>query len=438
MQEVNVNLLGNNMVVQYDENCLNNEDIIKAVSEAGYGAILSETTKQNKRLEKSNEDGNLKAMKQRLIWSIVFWVPLLYIAMYHMFYEWFGLPIPQFIRNMFSGVENAIRFGFMQFLLVLPIVYLNRNYFIIGFKRLLKKSPNMDSLIAIGSTAAIVYGIYAIFQIGYGLGRGQMNLVQKFSMDLYFESAGTILSLITIGKFLEAKSKGKTGDAIHKLIDLAPKTAVVLREGKEVQVGVEEIVVEDCIILRPGGGIPVDGVIIEGNAWVDQSSITGESIPVEKSVGDMVISGTINKNGYFKMRATKVGQDTTLAQIIKLVEEAGNSKAPIARIADKVSGVFVPVVITIAVLACVFWILQGQSFEFALSIGIAVLVISCPCALGLATPVAIMVGTGKAAENGILIKSAESLEMLHLVNTVVLDKTGTITKRKTKSCRNSK
>ena len=294
----------------------------------------------------------------------------------------------------------------------------------------------MDSLIAIGSTAAIVYGIYAIFQIGYGLGHEKIDIVQKFSMDLYFESAGTILTLITVGKYLETKSKGKTSDAIRKLIDLAPKTAIVLREGKEVQVEVEEIAIGDIVIIKPGGGIPVDGTIVEGNTWIDQSSITGESIPVEKSVGDAVVSGTMNKNGFFKMKVTKVGKDTTLAQIIKLVEEAGNSKAPIARIADKVSGVFVPVVIMIAVLACVFWILQGQSFEFALSIGIAVLVISCPCALGLATPVAIMVGTGKAAENGILVKSAESLENLHLVDTVVLDKTGTITRRKAKSCRN--
>ncbi len=432
MQSVNVNLLGNNMVAQYDESILDNDTIIKAVVDAGYGAVLSRAPKQAKKADIASEDENTKAMKQRLIWSIVFWVPLMYVAMYHMFYEWFGLPIPQVVNRMFHGIENALSFGFVQFLLVLPIMYLNRNYFIVGFKRLFKKSPNMDSLIAIGSTAAIVYGIYAIFQIGYGLGHGKIELVQKFSMDLYFESAGTILTLITVGKYLETKSKGKTSDAIRKLMDLAPKTAVVLREGKEVQIGVEEIVIGDILVIKPGSGIPVDGTIVEGNTWVDQSSITGESIPVEKSVGDPVVSGTMNKNGFCQMKVTKVGQDTTLAQIIQLVEEAGNSKAPIARIADQVSGVFVPVVITIAVLACVFWILQGQSFEFALSIGIAVLVISCPCALGLATPVAIMVGTGKAAENGILIKSAESLETLHLVDTVVLDKTGTITEGKPK------
>lgn len=436
VQSVNVNLIGNNMVAQYDENCLDNEAIIKAVVDAGYGAAMSDVSEQTKKAKIPSEDENIKAMKQRLILSIVFWIPLMYIAMYHMLYEWFGLPIPQVINRMFHSAENALAFGFTQFLLVLPIMYLNRNYFIIGFKRLFKRSPNMDSLIAIGSTAAIVYGIYAIFQIGYGLGHEKIDVVQKFSMDLYFESAGTILTLITVGKYLETKSKGKTSDAIRKLIDLAPKTAIVLREGKEVQVEVEEIAIGDIVIIKPGGGIPVDGTIVEGNTWIDQSSITGESIPVEKSVGDAVVSGTMNKNGFFKMKVTKVGKDTTLAQIIKLVEEAGNSKAPIARIADKVSGVFVPVVIMIAVLACVFWILQGQSFEFALSIGIAVLVISCPCALGLATPVAIMVGTGRAAENGILVKSAESLENLHLVDTVVLDKTGTITRRKAKSCRN--
>ncbi len=426
------------MVAQYDETCLDNDTIIKAIIDAGYGAALSDVPKQTKKADIDSEDENIKGMKQRLIWSIVFLVPLMYIAMYHMFYEWFGLPIPEVVNHMFHGVENALSFGFVQFLLVLPIMYLNRNYFIVGFKRLFKKSPNMDSLIAIGSAAAIVYGIYAIFQIGYGLGHGKIDVVQKFSMDLYFESAGTILTLITVGKYLETKSKRKTSDAIRKLMDLAPKTAVVLREGKEVEVSVEEIVVDDIVLIKPGSGIPVDGSLVEGNTWVDQSSITGESIPVEKSVGDEVVSGTMNKNGFCKMKVTKVGKDTTLAQIIKLVEEAGDSKAPIARIADKVSGVFVPVVITIAFLACVFWILQGQSFEFALSVGIAVLVISCPCALGLATPVAIMVGTGKAAENGILIKSAESLETLHLVDTVVLDKTGTITRRKAQSCTNCK
>lgn len=290
----------------------------------------------------------------------------------------------------------------------------------------------MDSLVAIGSTAAIAYGVYAIYMIGYGLGHGNLELVDQFRMDLYFESAGTILTLITIGKYLETKSKGKTGDAISKLINLAPKTAIILKDNKEIEVGINEISKDDIVIIKPGSSVPIDGVIIEGKSSIDQSSITGESIPVEKNIGDNVVSGTINKNGYLKVKATKVGEDTTLSQIIKLVEEASNSKAPISRLADKVSGVFVPIVISIAVLATIFWVFQGQSFEFALSIGIAVLVISCPCALGLATPVAIMVGTGKGAENGILFKSAESLELLHLVDTVVLDKTGTITRGKPK------
>lgn len=434
VKNVNVNLLSNNMIVEYDEMILDDDKIMKAVIDAGYGASLakSENKNQTQKEEKVDNKDGIKSMKTRLTVSIIFWIPLMYVAMHHMFSEWFGLPVPQIVKMLFHGNENAITFGFTQFLLLLPIMYVNRNYFIIGFKRLAKRTPNMDSLIAIGSSAAIVYGIYAIFMIGYGLGHNQIALVEKFSMDLYFESAGTILTLITVGKYLEAKSKGKTGDAIRKLMNLAPKTAIVLREQQEIEIGVEEIAIGDIILVKPGSGIPVDGVIVEGNSSIDQSSITGESIPVEKSAGDSVISGTINKNGYFKMKATKVGQDTTLSQIIKLVEEAGNSKAPIARLADKVSGVFVPCVITIAVLAGVFWIFQGQSFEFTLSIGIAVLVISCPCALGLATPVAIMVGTGKASENGILIKSAESLELLHLIDTVVLDKTGTITEGKPK------
>lgn len=434
IKNVNVNLLSNNMTVEYDESKLNNETIIKAVIDAGYGAktIDEENKKQSKKEKTINNTDIIKSMKKRLIISICFLIPLMYIAMYHMFYEWFGLPIPQIITTLFHGTKNAIAFGFTQFLLLLPIVYVNRNYFIVGFKRLLKRSPNMDSLIAIGSGAAIIYGIFAIYMIGYGLGHNQIDIVEKYSMDIYFESAGTILTLITVGKYLETKSKGKTSDAISKLINLAPKTAMVLRDEKEIEINLEEILVGDIIIIKPGESIGVDGIIIEGSSAIDQSSITGESIPVEKAVGDTVVSGTINKNGYLKIKATKVGGDTTLSQIIKLVEEASNSKAPISRLADKVSGIFVPCVITIAILATVFWLIQGQSFEFELSIGIAVLVISCPCALGLATPVAIMVGTGKGAEEGILIKSAESLEILHTVNTVVLDKTGTVTEGKPK------
>ena len=428
IKTVNVNLLSNNMVVEFDDKAINNKQIIQAVIDAGYGAAISNSSNnvKTKKEKVSNNEENIKSMKKRLILSICFLIPLMYIAMHHI------LPTTEFIQNIFHGTENAIVFGFTQFLLVLPIVYINRNYFIVGFKRLFKGSPNMDSLIAIGSSASILYGIFAIYMIGYGLGHNQIEIVQRYSNDLYFESAGMILTLITVGKYLETKSKGKTGEAISKLINLAPKTAVVIRENKEIEIQVEDIIQGDIIVIKPGGSIPVDGIIIDGTSTIDQSSITGESIPVEKNVGDNVVSGTINKNGSFKMKATKVGDDTTLSQIIKLVEEASNSKAPIAKLADKVSGIFVPVVITIAIIATIFWLLQGQSFEFALSIGIAVLVISCPCALGLATPVAIMVGTGKGAQNGILIKSAESLELLHLIDTVVLDKTGTVTEGKPK------
>ena len=295
---------------------------------------------------------------------------------------------------------------------------------------LTKRNPNMDSLIAIGSSAAIVYGIYAMTMIVYGHMHNNMELVHRFMHDLYFESAGTILTLITVGKYLETKSKGKTGDAINKLIDLAPKTATIVRENKEIVIPTGEIEKGDIVIVKPGNNIPVDGKVIEGESTVDESAITGESMPVFKRVGDMLISGTINKNGYMKIEADKVGEDTTLSQIIKLVEEASNSKAPISRIADRVSGVFVPIVIGIAIIATIIWLVLGQSIEFALSIGISILVISCPCALGLATPVAIMVGTGKGAENGILIKSAEVLENIHNMNTFVFDKTGTITEGK--------
>lgn len=432
VKSVNVNLLSNNMIVEYDESKLDNEKIIKAVMDAGYGASADSESKKATGNKKVNNDDIIKSMKKRLIISICFWIPLMLVAMHHMIFDVFNITVPKIISNLFDGPENSITFALTQILLLLPIMYVNRNYFIIGFKKLLKRSPNMDSLVAIGSSAAICYGIYAIYMIGYGLGHNNFDLVNRFRMDLYFESAGTILTLITVGKYLETKSKGKTGDAISKLINLAPKTAIVLKNNDEIEVGIDEILKDDIVIIKPGTSVPIDGIIIEGKSSIDQSSITGESIPIEKEVGDNVVSGTINKNGYLKVKATKVGQDTTLSQIIKLVEEASNSKAPISRLADKVSGVFVPIVISIAVIATIFWVLQGQSFEFALSIGIAVLVISCPCALGLATPVAIMVGTGKGAENGILFKSAESLELLHLVDTVVLDKTGTVTEGKPK------
>lgn len=416
VKDVNVNLLSNNMMVNYDEKQITNDDIIKAVIEAGYNAILSSEEK----LKEKNED-KINSMKRRLVISICFLIPLMYIAMHHM------LPTPKFIEDIFS---NPLVFAFTQVVLLIPIVWLNRNYFIVGFKRLFKLSPNMDSLIAIGSSSAIIYGIYAIYKIILGINTGNLQLVEMYSKDIYFESAGTILTLITLGKYLETKSKGKTSDAISKLVNLAPKIATIIKEGKEVQVRTEEIKVGDIVVIRPGSNIPVDGIIIEGSSAVDQSSITGESIPMEKKVGDNVVSGTINKTGFFKMEATKVGNDTTLSQIIKLVEESSNSKAPISKLADKVSFVFVPCVIAIGIISAIIWLLNGQGFEFALSTAISVLVISCPCALGLATPVAIMVGTGKGAENGILIKSAESLEMLHKIDTVVLDKTGTITQCK--------
>lgn len=429
IKSVNVNLLSNNMIVEYDEQKIDNNEIIQAVVQAGYNASLSEK-KEKKNNKKDKNKENIKSMKKRFIISLCFLIPLMYVSMHHMLYEWFKLPVPEFIKNIFHGTENAINYSFTQFILLLPIIYVNRNYFIVGFKRLFKGTPNMDSLIAIGASAATIYGIFAIYMIGYGLGHNKLEIVDRYIMDIYFESAGTILTLITLGKYLETKSKGKTSDAISKLINLAPKTAIVIKDGKEIETDLDKIIIGDIIEIRPGSSIPVDGVVVEGRSSIDQASITGESIPVEKNIGDTLISGTINKNGYLKMKATKVGEDTTLSQIIKLVEEASNSKAPISKIADKVSSIFVPTVIIIAIITIIIWILAGQSFEFALTMGIAVLVISCPCALGLATPVAIMVGTGKGAENGILIKSAESLEMLHSINTVILDKTGTITEGK--------
>lgn len=421
VEQVNVNLLSNSMTVDYTEEQVDSPTIIQAVVDAGYGASLFVKTAEKRPAAQPVDtvQEQLTSMKNRLIISFAFFVPLMYISMGHMA----GLPLPSFL----TGHQNAIAFAMTQFLLTLPVMYVNRKYYQVGFKTLFRGSPNMDSLIAIGSIAAVVYGIFAIYRIGYGLGTGDMDLVARYHMDLYFESAATILTLITLGKYLETRSKGKTSEAIAKLMDLAPKTATVIRDGMEVEIPVEDVAIGDIVVVRPGQSIPVDGVITEGNSSVDQSALTGESIPVEKNPGDKVIAATINKSGYFRFEAQKVGDDTTLAQIIQLVEEAGNSKAPIARLADKISGVFVPIVIGIAILSTIVWLLLGHPFEFALSIGIAVLVISCPCALGLATPVAIMVGTGKGAENGILIKSAEALETAHNIKTVVLDKTGTIT-----------
>jgi P-type Cu+ transporter len=426
VKSVNVSLLSNSMTVEYDPAITDSNRIIQSVKDAGYNAAMLEHRKTETKARPLGIDileNDIADMRRRLTVSIIFLIPLLYLSLG---YNLFHFPLPSWL----IGVPNAVSYGLVQLLLTLPIVYINRKYYQVGFKTLWNRSPNMDSLIAIGSMAAVVYGIFALFNIGYGLGHNELETVNRYMMDLYFDSAATILTLITVGKFLEARSKGKTSDAIAKLMDLAPKTALVIREGKEMEIPVEEVVINDILPVRPGQSIPVDGVITEGASAIDQSMLTGESLPVEKGIGDKVIAATINQSGSFKFRAEKVGDDTTLAQIIRLVEEAGTSKAPIARLADKIAGIFVPLVIGIALIAAVVWLALGYPFSFAFSIGIAVLVISCPCALGLATPVAIMVGTGKGASNGILIKSAEALEIAHTINTVVLDKTGTVTEGK--------
>jgi len=420
--EANVNLLTNSMTVKYDDRVLSDKDIVKIVEDTGYGASSVMEKKAEVKSEAKDDKSEIKEMKRRVIVSLFFAVPLFYISMGHML-NW---PLP----GIFHGTENALIFAFTQFLLCLPVMIVNSKYYKVGFKTLFKGSPNMDSLIAIGTSAAASYGIYAIYKIGYGLGHMDMDMAMQFSMDLYFESAAVVLALITLGKYLEARAKGRTSDAIRKLIDLSPKTALVERNGIEREIPVEDVVKGDIIIVKPGQSIPVDGTIIFGNSSIDESMLTGESMPVEKKAGDKVVGASINKSGFFKFEAQRVGDDTTLAQIIKLVEEASSSKAPISKMADKISGIFVPVVIATALLATIAWMISGADFEFALSIGIAVLVISCPCALGLATPTAIMVGTGKGAENGILVKSAEALEIAHHVQTVVMDKTGTITEGK--------
>ena len=430
--DVQVNLLTNSMVIT-SEQPLDERAVVDAVIHAGYGACPAasggaaahaspEAAVPAAKPRANPAQAELANMKQRLWVSFLFLIPLMYVAMGSMV----GLPLPGFL----AGYENSVAFGMAQFLLALPVAYVNRKYYQVGFKTLFHGAPNMDSLIAIGSTAAFVYGVFAIVRMGYGLGVGDTALVMQYHHDMYFESAAMILALITLGKYLEARSKGKTSEAIEKLMDLAPKTATVERDGREQTIPVEQVQKDDVVLVRPGQSVPVDGVVLEGTSSLDEAAITGESIPVEKGPGDTVIAATINKAGFIKFRATKVGEDTTLAQIIRLVEDASASKAPIAKLADKIAGVFVPAVIAVAVLAAVVWLLLGQTAEFAVSTAIAVLVISCPCALGLATPVAIMVGTGKGAENGILIKSGEALQTAHNVNAVVLDKTGTITEGK--------
>lgn len=424
VEKVEVNLLTNSMTVLYDSKKCSQSNIIDAVVKGGYTASLPSENKRKPGDAKRESPAEIrkkefKEMKKRLIWSVVFLIPLFYISMGHML----GAPLP----SIFHGAENALTFAFTQLLLAFPIVFINKHYFVNGFRNLIKGSPNMDTLIALGSGAALAYGIVAIYRIGYGLGHGNSELVERYMMNLYFESSGTILTLISVGKMLEARAKGKTSSAIEKLLDLAPKTALVERDGQELVLSPDEIQRGDIVIVKAGESAAVDGVIVEGKGVLDQSAVTGESIGVEKTVGDSIIASSINKSGYFKMRAERVGDDTTLSQIIRLVEDATGSKAPIAKLADKISGVFVPIVITIAVISGAAWLIAGEGLETALSTAISVLVISCPCALGLATPVAIMAGTGKGAENGILIKSATALETAHKLNVVVMDKTGTLT-----------
>ena len=441
VENVSVNLLTNSMQVEFDENKLDTAGIIKAVEDAGYGAAVKDGhaksgTKTSGQSDSQENSGlsaveqNVKNMKKRLIVSLIFWIPLMYVSMGHMIYQWLNIPMPPFTMNFLHGNENAITYAFTQFLLLLPILIANQKYFKNGFKTLWHRSPNMDSLIAIGAGAAILYGIFAIYRIGYAMGHGDIMVVHQYAHDLYFESAGTILTLITIGKYLETKSKGKTSEAITKLLNLAPKTVTVVRDGVEQVVDAADVGKGEIFLVKPGESVAVDGIVLEGKSSFDESAITGESIPVPKQEGDAIVSASMNKSGLIRAKATKVGEDTTIAQIIRLVEEASSSKAPIAKMADKIAGVFVPTVITIALITGVIWLISGATFEFAMSTAIAVLVISCPCALGLATPVAIMVGTGKGAENGILIKSGDALETAHQIDTVVLDKTGTITQGK--------
>ena len=454
VEKASVNLLTETMDVTYDETKITSAEIIDAVVKAGYGAsVMTESSAagaggqstsgnagstgrsaaDGKQELQQKLDADARAMKWRLGISIGFLIPLMYVSMHHMLKEWFGIPVPAFIVNTMHGNANAMNFALTQFLLLLPILYVNRKFFSVGFKTLAHRSPNMDSLIALGSGAALVYGIFAMYRISYGLGYGDMAVVEHYAHDLYFESSGTILTLITVGKYLESRSKGKTSEAITKLMNLAPKVAILVTEdGQEKEVPTESLQKGDVFLVKPGSLVPVDGIVLDGNSSVDEAAITGESVPVEKQAGDHVVSATVNKAGFLKCRADRVGDDTTLAQIIRLVEEASASKAPIAQLADKVAGVFVPTVMTISLITLIVWLISGATAEFAISTAIAVLVISCPCALGLATPVAIMVGTGVGASNGILIKTGEALQQAKEIDTVVLDKTGTITSGKLK------
>ena len=411
-----VSLLTNSMGV---EGTAESSAVIEAVKAAGYGASLKNAKGENKEAETGLEDTQTPLLKKRLIASVVFLIVLMYFSMGHMMWGW---PLPTWFT------DNHVGMGLVQMILAAIIMVINQQFFISGFKALWHRSPNMDTLVAMGSMASFVWSVYALLAMTRAQTDGNAELVMEYMMEFYFESAAMILTLITVGKMLEARSKGKTTDALKSLISLAPKTAVVERDGKEVTVSVDEVQKGDIFVVRPGENIPVDGQVIEGNSAVNEAAITGESIPVDKAEGDMVRSATINQSGFLRCRATRVGEDTTLSQIIKLVEDASATKAPIAKVADKVSGVFVPVVITIAVITTLVWLLAGPNFAYALARGISVLVISCPCALGLATPVAIMVGNGMGAKNGILFKTAVSLEETGKTRIVALDKTGTITR----------
>lgn len=416
---VNVNLISETMTVSYDDGKISENDIIKAVEKIGYGAKV----KNKNNLKENNKTfDEEKIVKNRLIISFIFLIPLMYISMGHMI----NLPLPHFLM----GARGSVNFAFLQFLLTLPIVFVNRIFYIFGFKALFNKASNMDTLVGLGSFAALIYGIFAIMRMAYGLGFEKFDIVENYRHNLYFESSAMILTLITLGKYFEKKSKGQTKKSLESLMDLAPKKARILKDKNEVEILVEDLQKGDLILVRPGEAIPVDGIVKEGSSLVDESAITGESIPVNKNIGDEVISATLNKQGSFIFEATKVGEDTTLSKIIDLVNQANETKAPIAKLADKISAIFVPTVMIISLITFVAWMILGYGFEFSLNFAISVLVISCPCALGLATPMAIMVATGKSAQFGLLFKNAESLENLHKVDTILLDKTGTITEGK--------
>ncbi|MBY6996365.1 copper-translocating P-type ATPase [Clostridium botulinum] len=412
VMEANVNIATEKLDITFDKSKVSLNDIKRAIEKAGYKALEEKNIEE----EKKGKEDAIKSLWRRFIISLVFAIPLLTISMGSMM----GLKLPKIINPMY----NPLNFGLIQLILVIPIILVGNKFFRVGFKSLVKGNPNMDSLISIGTSAAVVYGIFAIFQIS----KGNMH----YAHDLYFESGATILTLITLGKYLESVSKGKTSEAIKKLMALAPKNATIIRDNKEIIIPIEEVKINDIVLVKPGEKLPVDGEIIEGSTAIDESMLTGESLPVEKHIGDTAVAGSINKHGLIKYKATKVGKDTTLAQIIKLVEEAQGSKAPIARLADKISAYFVPTVITLAIISSLAWYVSGKSLIFSLTIFISVLVIACPCALGLATPTAIMVGTGKGAENGVLIKSGGALETAHKVQSIIFDKTGTITEGKPK------